>query len=315
MTLEARAGGAPIDPEGNDHTAEGEPTTQDVVHSEKAAPGPSEERAAGSAGGLTAPIDPSAVAGPPKMPRRVIYGAIAVILAVGLGFGLVDRLATSSPPAKPVPASTTPGPSVPVVPQNATQLHASLPAFLGLSSIHRRAPGFSLTDAATGSEVSLAALRGHVVVLSFANAACNDICPVLASELVQADSQLSSSARPVTLVTVNSDPLETDASPTLPVASRTGLGTLDNWRFLTGSIHQLNKVWVHYGISITADKSTSVASHNNFLYFIAPDGELSWRATPFANESTSGAYSLSPAEVDRFALGVASYARRLAGSS
>lgn len=310
MTLEARQGGAPIDPEGGDDAASGAPPAQDAV------PAP------GSPIGPTAPPDPSTVAGrqaafaagPPKMPRRVIYAAIAVVLVVGLGFGLVDRLATSSPPAKPVPASTTPGPSVPVVPQNAAQLHASLPAFLGLTAMHRRAPGFSLVDAATGSDVTLADLRGHVVVLTFANAACNDICPVLASELVQTDARLSASATPVTLVTINSDPLDTKATSTLPIVSRSGLGALDNWRFLTGSVHQLNGVWVHYGISITADRTTGVASHNNLLYFVAPDGALSWRATPFADESTTGVYSLSPSEVDRFAQGVASYARRLAGS-
>ncbi len=254
-------------------------------------------------------------AGPPKMSRRVVYGAVAVILVVGLGFGLVDRLATSSPPVSPVPASTTPGPSVPAVPQNATQLHASLPSFLGLTAMHRRAPGFSLVDAATGSKVTLAGLRGHAVVLTFANAACNDICPVLAAELVQADASLGATADRVTLVTINTDPLDTDVSPALPLASRTGLGTLANWRFLTGSVHQLNRVWVDYGISITADRATGVASHNNLLYFVAPDGALSWQATPFADESPSGAYSLAPAEVDRFAQGVAHYARQLAGSS
>lgn len=255
------------------------------------------------------------VAGPPKMSRRVIYGAIAVILVVGLGFGLVDRLATSPSPARPVPASTTPGPSVPVVPQNSTQLHASLPAFLGLTALHRRAPDFSLTDAVTGSTVTLSGLRGHVVVLTFANAACNDICPVLASELAQADALLGTHAAPVTLVTVNSDPLDTAPSSTVPIAGRTALGALANWRFLTGPVHRLNEVWVHYGISITADRATGTASHNDFLYFVAPDGALTWRATPFADESTSGSYSLSPAETARFAQGVADYARKLAGSS
>lgn len=309
MTLETRGGAVPIDPEGDEGSGVREPAREETVPPPRV--------------GSAAPPDPPSrvasreaafAAGPPKMPRRVIYGAIAVILVVGLGFGLVDRFATSSPPANPVPASTTPGPSVPVVPENTTQLHASLSAFLGLTALHRRAPGFSLVDAATGSDVTLASLHGHVVLLTFANAACNDICPVLASELFRADSQLSLSATPVTLVTINSDPLDTNASPTLPIASRTGLGTLANWRFLTGSIHQLNRVWVHYGISITTDRATGAASHNNFLYFISPDGALSWRATPFADESTTGKYSLSSAEVNRFAQGVASYARRLAGS-
>lgn len=307
MSLGARTGGAPID-----RGADSDP--EDHVAGRETVPAPAPDGPADT----SSPVgrqEPALVAGPPKMSRRVIYGAIAIILVVGLGFGLVDRLATSSPPAKPVPASTTPGPSVPVVPQNATQLHASLPAFLGLTTLHRRAPAFSLTDAVTGSGVTLASLRGHVVVLTFANASCNDICPVLASELARADTLLGASATPVTLVTVNSDPLDTAASATVPIASRTGLGALANWRFLTGPVDRLNEVWVHYGISITADRATGVASHNDFLYFIAPDGALTWRATPFADESTSGSYSLSPAEIARFAQGIADYARKLAGSS
>lgn len=251
------------------------------------------------------------------MPRRLVYGTIAVILVIGLGFSLVDRLAPSSSPAGQATPTSSPGPSVPVVPNDATQLHASLTAFLGITALHRKAPDFSLTDVATGSNVSLSDLRGHVIVLTFANSACNDICPVLASELAQADAQLGASTTPITLVTVNSDPLGTvtAAAATPPIASTTGLGALPNWRFLTGTVDELNKVWVHYGISITADRANGVASHNNYLYFVAPDGSLAWRATPFANESAAGGYSLPAAETARFARGVAHYASKLAGSS
>jgi len=49
------------------------------------------------------------------------------------------------------------------------------------------------------------------------------------------------------------------------------------------------------------------------MYFIDPAGRLRYRATPFADESASGAFSLSPADVARWGQGIATYTRRLLG--
>jgi cytochrome oxidase Cu insertion factor (SCO1/SenC/PrrC family) len=270
-----------------------------------------------------APVDRQAAfaAGAPKFPRRVLYWAIAAALVLVVGGTIADRVITSavtkSVPPTGTGSPTGTGPALPShAPSGATQLHAPLSAFMGLSTLKgHRAPPFSLTDAATGSTVSLASLRGHIVVLTFANAACNDICPVLASELSQAAALVGTTPVPVTFVTVNSDPLDLGHGTEPPILTQTSLASLPNWRFLTGSLRVLNSAWVAYGISITADKSTGVASHNNLMYFIKPNGSLAWSAIPFADESRTGTFSLAAADVSRFAQGIVRYADKLAGMS
>ena len=65
-------------------------------------------------------------------------------------------------------------------------------------------------------------------MLTFVNAECNDICPVLADEIAQADRLLGPRAASVDFVVVNTDPLETSLVVTPPVLTRTGLGGLPN---------------------------------------------------------------------------------------
>lgn len=259
-------------------------------------------------------------AGTPHMSRRVIAWGIAMLLVLGVGGALADHLVTSStpPPANANHAPT--GHSGPVVPNHgsttttASQLHAPLSAFMGLNTLKgATAANFTLTNAATGKAVSLGGLAGHVVVLTFANAPCNDICTVLSQELSQADAMLGTTSVPVTFVTVNTDPLAT-APGDAAVLSRSPLGHLPNFTFLTGSVKALNAVWVSYGISITADRATGVVTHNELMYFIGPTGKIAWAATPVANETSTRTYSLPAAEITRFARGVAHYARKLAHS-
>jgi cytochrome oxidase Cu insertion factor (SCO1/SenC/PrrC family) len=260
--------------------------------------------------------------GAPKLPRRAVFWAVAAILVLGVGGTIVDRVITSAVtnavPATETGSATGTVPAVPgghAPPARAAQLDAPMSAFLGLTSLKgREAPRFSLTDVATGAPVSLASLRGHVVVLTFANAACNDICPVLGAELAEASALLGATADPVTFVTINSDPLDVGRGGDPAILTRTGLAQLPHWRFLTGSLSRLNAVWISYGITITADKSTGVASHNDLMYFIAPNGSLAWSAVPFGDESPAGVFSLPAAEIARFAQGIARYADKLAAT-
>jgi protein SCO1/2 len=184
---------------------------------------------------------------------------------------------------------------------------------MGLTGLPpRQAPAFSLVNGADGGPVSLSSLRGHVVVLTFANAGCNDICPVLADELTKAGSQLGKTPVPVTFVTVNTDPLDLSVAGTDPVFQKTALPSLAGWQFLTGTIAQLDPVWKAYGVSIVVDHSTGAVTHNDVLFFIRPDGTLAWSATPFADESATGVYSLPASQITRFATGIATYADELA---
>jgi len=172
------------------------------------------------------------------------------------------------------------------------------------------APGFTLTDQ-HGRRVSLASLRGKVVVLSFFDAACDDICPVLEKELSQAYADLGQLGYGVAIVTVNTDPLALTNSAARPAEAASHAPLPADWYFLTGSLSQLNAVWTNYGISIDVQRDTGIVSHNDFLYFIDPSGRLRLRATPFANESTSGLFSLPGSAEAAWAAGIADQAKSL----
>ena len=254
------------------------------------------------------------------MPRRYIYWMIAAVLVLGLGGTLGERLVSDAglnpTPAKdsPAPTTTTTAPPVTTVPvpgASPAPVNASLQSFMGLVRLRpSEAPAYSLIDQ-NGQPATLAQNTGQVTVLTFFDGPCNDICPVLAAEIKGADTSLGPDAAKVRFVTVNTDPKATAVSALTPAVTTTGLGGLANWSILTGPLITLNSVWKSYGVAITLNTTTGVIAHNEVMYFIDPISQLRYRATPFANETRQGAYSLDPASTNRFAQGIAAYAEQL----
>jgi len=237
----------------------------------------------------------------------------ALVLSLGglLGEHLFSAagLNPSPTPAKS-PTTTAPlrSPSPPAADRS---LDAPLPAFMGLSQPRPRpAPPFTLTDQA-GQPSSVPAQPASVVVLTFFNAPCNDICPVLAAEIEQADADLGPAAAHVEFLTINTDPSALAQSAEAPALNGAGLGALPNWRMLTGPLATLDSVWRSYGVSITVDEKSGLEAHSDVMDFIDARGDLRYRATPFADESTTGTYSLPAASIARWAVGIATYAGRL----
>ena len=274
----------------------------------------------GSAPGAP-PVDRAAALaeGTPPIPANFVFWALGVILLLSLG-GLVGEHLFSSAGLNPTP-TTTPttaartlpaaAPGVPV-PVPARSLGAPLAAFMGLSAPPARtAPSFTLTDQA-GQPLSVPAQPPSVVVLTFFDAPCNDICPVLASEIEEADADLGAAAGHVEFLTVNSDPSALAESAAAP-AEGTGLGRLANWRMLTGPLATLDAVWKAYGVSISLDTKTRQEAHNDVMDFIDERGVLRYRAVPVADQSATGTFSLAPASVSRWAQGIALYAEKLVG--
>jgi protein SCO1/2 len=192
------------------------------------------------------------------------------------------------------------------------QLPAPVPALMGLQHLTgRQAPRFALMDQ-YGHTASLGSLRGKVVVLSFFDAACDDICAVLEAELSQAYHDLGPYRSQVALITVNTDPLALALASGFPAEEGT-ISSVPGWRFLTGSLAQLGPVWTAYGVSIEVQRRTHAVSHNDLLYFIDPAGRLRLQATPFADENASGSFGLSHATEVDWAAGIAAEARSLLG--
>jgi|GEM_PF-396818 len=261
-------------------------------------------------------------AGPTPIPRRAVVIALCAVLVLGLGGTLLEhvlsgtslnpRAARTAPPKTPPPA--LPSLTAPL-PGTGSQepVTAALPAFMGLQRlVPAPAHALALVDQ-HGQPASLGQLHGSVVVLSFFDGPCNDICPVLATEIRQADNLLGSRSADVEFLTVNTDPTALAVSDLSPAVAAGGLGSMQNWRMLTGPLPTLNTVWRDYRITVTANTVTKAVAHNDLLYFIDPSGKVRYRATPIANEQADGSYSLGPGDVSRWAQGIATYAGALVG--
>ncbi len=297
----------------------------EMTEGESVPPHAREGRSVPSKEPLTPADRASALAqGGPTIPPNFVFWVLGVILVLSVG-GLVGEHVFSFAGLNPAPTSTpttskaraaplaAPGAPAPATDHS---LNAPLAAFMGLSASGRRpAPLLPLTELIdqTGLRWSVPTQPPRVVVLTFFGAACNDICPVLASEIEQADANLGPLAARVEFLTVNTDPTALAQSADAPVLQGTGLGALPNWHMLTGSLASLDAAWKAYGVSISVDTKTGREAHNDVMDFIDATGVLRFRATPFADESATGAFSLSPAAITRWGRGVATYAERLVG--
>jgi len=253
----------------------------------------------------------------PPIPRTFVYWVLGAAAILGLGGLLVEHL-FSSAGINPVPrhtappaASTTVPAAAPVPASGRAALGAALGPFMGLTPVRATpAAPLSLIDQA-GQTTTLSSQAGKVVVLSFFNGRCNDICPVLSAEIGQADADLGARAADVEFLTVNTDPRTLAVSGLAPALAQPGLAGLGNWRMLTGPLDTMNAAWKAYGISISVVKRTGAAVHNDVIWFIDPRGRLRYRATPFANETSRGTFVLPAAEMTRWGSGIAAYAVKL----
>ncbi|MGA2208802.1 MAG: SCO family protein [Acidimicrobiales bacterium] len=248
-------------------------------------------------------------AGIAKIPRRTVYIGFAVMAAVAL-LGVLGEKFFSDEGLNPVPPKPQPV-VVATIPPNIPQLDAPLHAFMGLVPLAAKpAPAIALVNQ-YGRVVTFPRERNKVIVLTFFNSSCNDICPVLASEISQADKDLGSKAKRVVFLTINTDPLQTAISRTVPAVSRTVLDHVGNWYLLSAPLPLLNQVWRSYGVSINVSRTTHIVAHNDLMYFIGATGRLRYRAVPYSNETPSGIYSLPPANIARWGTGIAFYAGQL----
>src|SRR3989442_12370429 len=68
------------------------------------------------------------------------------------------------------------------------------------------APDFTLTDGPTAETVTLSALRGRVILVTFLYTSCYDICPLTAETIRGARDRLGNSATDVAVLAVSVDP-------------------------------------------------------------------------------------------------------------
>ena len=126
------------------------------------------------------------------------------------------------------------------------------------------APDFTLTDGPTGEVVTLSALSGQVVLLTFLYTTCPDICPLTAETIRVARDQLGAKAQSVAFIAVSVDPRGDTPTTTRRFLNDHGLTT--GFRYLIGSQAALARVWQAYGI-VAAPTDASVL-HSDTIYLI-----------------------------------------------
>ncbi len=145
----------------------------------------------------------------------------------------------------------------------------STPTLAGTDLQKRAAPDFTLTDGATGETMSLSALRGRVVVLTFLYTNCPDTCPLTAEKLREARAALGDAAKDLSLVAVSVDPVRDTPATTRDFVRAHRLdGAL---RFLIGDRASLARVWALYAVGQEPQEDPFVA-HSDVIFLIDKQG-------------------------------------------
>jgi cytochrome oxidase Cu insertion factor (SCO1/SenC/PrrC family) len=139
--------------------------------------------------------------------------------------------------------------------------------------LNEPAPSFTLTSQ-DGRQVSLASLRGKVVLLTFLDPVCTTDCPLIAQEMRSADMMLGAKASNTELVAVVANPTYRSTAYTRDFTIQENLSQVPNWLFLTGSLSQLTAVWHDYGVEVENLPAGAMAAHNDIAFVIDSSGQM-----------------------------------------
>jgi cytochrome oxidase Cu insertion factor (SCO1/SenC/PrrC family) len=173
------------------------------------------------------------------------------------------------------------------------------------------APDFTLTDQA-GHTMTMASLRGHVVVLEFMDPHCTDICPIVSQEFIDAYRDLGGKASQVVFAAVNVNRYHLQVADVAAFSHEQHLSTVPSWHFFTGSYASLQAVWHDYAVEVEAPSRNADVIHSSFVYFIDPQGHERFLANPMVDHTAGGTSYLPAGQLATWARGIALVARQLA---
>ena len=152
------------------------------------------------------------------------------------------------------------------------------------------APAFTLTDQ-KGRQVSLASLRGKVVLLTFLDPVCTSDCPLIAQEFRGAAQVLGAKSRDVEMVAIVANPLYREITYTRAFDRQERLAGVPNWLYLTGTLAQLRQSWREYDIAAEVLSGGGMIAHPDVAYVIDQRGhtraELNFDPGPGTASSVS----------------------------
>ena len=246
------------------------------------------------------------VDGSPSARRRIPGLVVVAILVAALGLGVAGGLLALAMRHHEDASLIRPTGVPPSMPTQLVDL-------MQLSPVpHSKAPSFTLTDQ-TGHLMSLASLRGKVVVLEFMDPHCTDICPIVSQEFIAAYHDLRRLASKVAFLAVNVNRYHLQVADVAAFSSEQHLTTIPAWHFMTGPFPALRAVWRAYGEDVYAPGPNADVVHSSFMFFIDPQGRERYLANPMVDHTKSGTSYLPANQQAGWGQGIARIARQLAG--
>jgi cytochrome oxidase Cu insertion factor (SCO1/SenC/PrrC family) len=140
-----------------------------------------------------------------------------------------------------------------------------------LTRLHEIPPELPLVDQ-SGREVRLAAFRGRPVVVAFAFAHCETVCPLIVADALAAQQRLEE-ARPVVLV-VTLDPWRDTPSRLPSIARQWGL--TEDAHVLSGPTELVERTLNAWRVPRVRNERTGDLTHPPIVYVIGADGRIAY---------------------------------------
>lgn len=184
-----------------------------------------------------------------RMAGQLAVGAVLAALVAGLGSAVVRVRAANGEPFS----------------TGAADIAARL------TRVNDVAPRLGLTDQ-FGAEVTLDAFRGRPVLVTFAFAHCETVCPMIVADVLAARRQLEGTPPAVVVVTL--DPWRDTPGR---LASIAGLWELDgDARVLSGPPDDVERVLNAWRIPRTRNQKTGDITHPSLVYVVDADGRIAY---------------------------------------
>ena len=122
--------------------------------------------------------------------------------------------------------------------------------------------------------MTLASLRGKVVLLTFLDPVCTTDCPLIAQEFRAAGQLLGADSAKVELVAIVANPIYHQVADVQAFDRQEYLDQVPNWLYLTGSLPQLQQAWENYGIAADILPAGSMIGHTEVAYVIDQAGHV-----------------------------------------
>lgn len=164
--------------------------------------------------------------------RWILGAAVLVLAAVAGALLLIGSPSKATPMSRQAPVSDAPAAT--------------------WTAGQKRAPAFSLADQ-NGAPVSLAALRGRPVIVTFIDPLCRDFCPTEAQHLNTVVRSFPEASKPaVVAVSVNT------AGNRRPILreDEQKWGLVPQWSWGVGTPAALERIWHAYGIQVLVSTQT-----------------------------------------------------------